>query len=164
MVKVYKISLIYQSSTDTSISIILKVFRIRRNNTSFSLRRYINSSVTRRSMRRRFAWYCLYAVLLPVLLLIVTVTMDLSPAVPSTYLKPNFGVVGCWFKSKKCYFNHKHVLYVDVILETSSEIPWFLLIKVGLDIFFILYTLSGQFYQADIFILKTLGNIVLFGI
>lgn len=96
-------------------------------------------------MRRRFAWYCLYAVLLPVLLLIVTVTMDLSPAVPSTYLKPNFGVVGCWFKSKKCYFYHKHVLYVDVILETSSEIPWFLLIKVGLDIFFILYTLSGQF-------------------
>lgn len=64
-----------------------------------NVRRYVNSSVTRRSMRRRFAWYCAYAVLLPVLLLIITVTMDLSPAVPSTYLKPNFGVVGCWFKT-----------------------------------------------------------------
>ncbi|KAJ0176751.1 hypothetical protein K1T71_007930 [Dendrolimus kikuchii] len=64
-----------------------------------NVRRYINSSVTRRSMRRRFAWYCAYAILLPILLLIITVTMDLSPAVPSTYLKPNFGVKGCWFKT-----------------------------------------------------------------
>ncbi|KAG6440646.1 hypothetical protein O3G_MSEX001410 [Manduca sexta] len=57
------------------------------------------SPVTRRSMRRRFAWYCAYAILLPVLLLVITITMDLSPAVPSTYLKPNFGVKGCWFKT-----------------------------------------------------------------
>ncbi|KAJ8721966.1 hypothetical protein PYW08_004368 [Mythimna loreyi] len=64
-----------------------------------NVRRYINASVTRRSMRRRFAWYCVYAVLFPILLLIVTITMDLSPAVPSTYLKPNFGVKGCWFKT-----------------------------------------------------------------
>ncbi|XP_038209974.1 G-protein coupled receptor Mth2-like [Zerene cesonia] len=67
--------------------------------TYLNVRRYINASVSRRSMRRRFAWYCAYAVLLPVLLLIVTITMDLSPAVPSTYLKPNFGVKGCWFKT-----------------------------------------------------------------
>ncbi|KAF9797375.1 hypothetical protein SFRURICE_005851, partial [Spodoptera frugiperda] len=64
-----------------------------------NVRRYINASVTRRSMRRRFAWYCVYAVLFPILLLVVTITMDLSPAVPSTYLKPNFGVKGCWFKT-----------------------------------------------------------------
>lgn len=64
-----------------------------------NVRRYINSSITRRSMRRRFAWYCVYAMLLPILLLIITITMDLSPAVPSTYLKPNFGVKGCWFKT-----------------------------------------------------------------
>ncbi|XP_068633297.1 G-protein coupled receptor Mth2-like [Battus philenor] len=67
--------------------------------TFLNVRRYINSSVSRRSMRRRFAWYCAYAIVLPVLLLLVTVTMDLSPAVPSTYLKPNFGVKGCWFKT-----------------------------------------------------------------
>ncbi|XP_072949099.1 G-protein coupled receptor Mth2-like [Epargyreus clarus] len=67
--------------------------------TYLNVRRYINSSVSRRSMRRRFAWYCTYAILLPVILLGVTITMDLSPAVPSTYLKPNFGVKGCWFKT-----------------------------------------------------------------
>ncbi|XP_013183223.1 G-protein coupled receptor Mth2 [Amyelois transitella] len=67
--------------------------------TFLNVRRYIDASLTRRSMRRRFAWYCAYAVVLPVVLLIVTITMDLSPAVPSTYLKPNFGVKGCWFKT-----------------------------------------------------------------
>ncbi|XP_075978034.1 G-protein coupled receptor Mth2-like [Anticarsia gemmatalis] len=67
--------------------------------TFLNVRRYINSSVTRRSMRRRFAWYCVYAVLFPILLLVITIIMDLSPAVPSTYLKPNFGVKGCWFKT-----------------------------------------------------------------
>ncbi|XP_061715719.1 G-protein coupled receptor Mth2-like [Cydia pomonella] len=64
-----------------------------------NVRRYLNSSVSRRSMRRRFAWYCAYAVVLPVILLVVTISMELSPAVPSTYLKPNFGVKGCWFKT-----------------------------------------------------------------
>ncbi|CAG4969539.1 unnamed protein product [Parnassius apollo] len=67
--------------------------------TFLNVRRYINASVSRRSMRRRFAWYSAYAILLPIVLLVVTVTMDLSPAVPSTYLKPNFGVKGCWFKT-----------------------------------------------------------------
>ncbi|XP_022122149.2 G-protein coupled receptor Mth2 [Pieris rapae] len=67
--------------------------------TYLNVRRYINASVSRRSMRRRFAWYCAYAILLPILLLVITITMDLSPAVPSTYLKPNFGVKGCWFKT-----------------------------------------------------------------
>ncbi|XP_049873267.1 G-protein coupled receptor Mth2-like [Pectinophora gossypiella] len=64
-----------------------------------NVRRYINSPVTRRSMRRRFAWYCSYAVILPLILLVVTITMQLHPAVPSTYLKPNFGVKACWFQT-----------------------------------------------------------------
>ncbi|XP_073956022.1 G-protein coupled receptor Mth2-like [Choristoneura fumiferana] len=64
-----------------------------------NVRRYVNSSVSRKSMRRRFAWYCAYAILFPVILLVVTISMELSPAVPSTYLKPNFGVKGCWFKT-----------------------------------------------------------------
>ncbi|XP_052747705.1 G-protein coupled receptor Mth2-like [Galleria mellonella] len=68
--------------------------------TYLNVRRFLASTtVSRRSMRRRFACYCVYAVVLPLVLLIVTVTMDLSPAVPSTYLKPDFGVKGCWFKT-----------------------------------------------------------------
>lgn len=67
---------------------------------STHFRRYVNSTVSRRSMRRRFGWYCAYAILFPVILLVVTISMELSPAVPSTYLKPNFGVKGCWFKSE----------------------------------------------------------------
>ncbi|KAJ2948974.1 hypothetical protein O0L34_g5914 [Tuta absoluta] len=64
-----------------------------------NVRRYIGTAVTRRSMRRRFAWYSAYAIILPLILLIVTITMQLHPAVPSTYLKPNFGVKACWFQT-----------------------------------------------------------------
>ncbi|XP_011548161.3 G-protein coupled receptor Mth2 [Plutella xylostella] len=67
--------------------------------TLLNVRRNINNSPSRRSMRIRFVYYCLYAVLLPVILLIVTITMELSPSVPNTFLKPNFGVKGCWFKN-----------------------------------------------------------------
>ncbi|XP_059050923.1 G-protein coupled receptor Mth2-like [Achroia grisella] len=68
--------------------------------TYLNVRRFIvSTTVSRRSMRRRFAYYCVYAMVLPIILLIVTITMDLSPAVPSTYLKPDFGVKGCWFKT-----------------------------------------------------------------
>ncbi|GBP61314.1 G-protein coupled receptor Mth2 [Eumeta japonica] len=55
----------------------------------------------RAKMRRQFVWYCLYAFLLPLILLTITLAMEFTPAVPSTYLKPNFGVVACWFKTDK---------------------------------------------------------------
>ncbi|KAL4707772.1 hypothetical protein ACJJTC_001718 [Scirpophaga incertulas] len=96
--------------------------------TFLNVRRYLNCSVSRRSMRRRFAWYCAYAVLLPIILLVVTIVMELSPAVPSTYLKPNFGVKGCWFKTDKAALPYFYgpvavILIVNVIifLLTSRE-------------------------------------------
>ncbi|XP_045772511.1 G-protein coupled receptor Mth2-like [Maniola jurtina] len=92
--------------------------------TYLNVRRYIHSSVSRRSMRRRFAWYCAYAVLLPVILLIVTITMDLSPAVPSTYLKPNFGVKGCWFKTDQAALPY---FYGPVAVILFSNLIIFLL-------------------------------------
>ncbi|VVD04698.1 unnamed protein product [Leptidea sinapis] len=86
--------------------------------------RYIGATVSRRSMRRRFAWYSAYAVFLPVLLLIVTITMDLSPAVPSTYLKPNFGVKGCWFKTDQAALPY---FYGPVAVILLSNLVIFLL-------------------------------------
>lgn len=77
-------------------------------------------------MRRRFAWYCVYAIVLPIILLVVTITMDLSPAVPSTYLKPNFGVKGCWFKSKKIFiilnFKFTFITSINFDMNLNSSI------------------------------------------
>lgn len=47
-----------------------------------------------------FLLYSLYGWGLPILIISVSVIMDLSPTIPSTYLKPNFGLDSCWFHSK----------------------------------------------------------------
>ncbi|XP_073971688.1 G-protein coupled receptor Mth2 isoform X2 [Rhodnius prolixus] len=46
-----------------------------------------------------FLLYSLYGWGLPILIISVSVIMDLSPTIPSTYLKPNFGLDSCWFHS-----------------------------------------------------------------
>jgi hypothetical protein len=50
--------------------------------------------------RKVFRYYSLYAWGLPVLLVVVSMTIDLMPTIPSSYLKPNFGDNKCWFSSK----------------------------------------------------------------
>lgn len=53
-----------------------------------------------RQERTRFVWYSVYAWSTPLLFVILTMVMELTPIVPDAYLKPNFGVQSCWFRSK----------------------------------------------------------------
>lgn len=53
----------------------------------------------RRTERRRFVLYSMYAWSLPCILLGVTLVMDLTPTIPPSYVKPRLGVDFCWFQS-----------------------------------------------------------------
>ncbi|KAJ1531659.1 hypothetical protein ONE63_000330 [Megalurothrips usitatus] len=55
----------------------------------------------RRTERRRFVLYSMYAWSLPCVLLGVTLVMDLTPTIPSSYVKPHFGVDFCWFQTDR---------------------------------------------------------------
>ncbi|XP_078044691.1 putative G-protein coupled receptor Mth-like 10 isoform X3 [Augochlora pura] len=46
-----------------------------------------------------FFWYSLWCWGPPVILILVSMIMDLSPTIPATYVKPNFGKESCWFES-----------------------------------------------------------------
>jgi hypothetical protein len=54
----------------------------------------------KRTERKFFIVYSLYAWCFPLVLLVVSVVFDLVPIIPSSYLKPNFGETKCWFSSK----------------------------------------------------------------
>ncbi|CAB3236733.1 unnamed protein product [Arctia plantaginis] len=111
-----------------------------------NVRRYINSPVSRRSMRRRFAWYCVYAILLPILLLVITITMELSPAVPSTFLKPNFGVKGCWFKTDQAALPY---FYGPVALILCSNLVIFILTSRAFAVHYTLDLMHSDFSTSD---------------
>ena len=53
--------------------------------------------------RTKFLMYSFYAWGAPLIMLVVAMLMDLIPEVPSTYMKPEFGVTKCWFSSKYTY-------------------------------------------------------------
>jgi hypothetical protein len=54
----------------------------------------------KRTERKFFIFYSLYAWCCPLVLVIVSMTFQLMPIIPSSYLKPNFGDNKCWFSSK----------------------------------------------------------------
>jgi len=47
--------------------------------------------------------YSIYAWGAPLVMLVVSLLMDLLPDVPSTHIRPEFGVAKCWFRSKYKY-------------------------------------------------------------
>ena len=68
----------------------------------FSGVRFLRGSVKERE-RKKFLLYSVYAWGAPLIMLVVCLLMDLIPDVPGTFIKPEFGVTKCWFKSKyKC--------------------------------------------------------------
>lgn len=50
--------------------------------------------------KRLFFYYSLWAWIPPAVLIIISMIMDLSPTVPISYVKPNFGSQSCWFECK----------------------------------------------------------------
>ncbi|KZC10681.1 G-protein coupled receptor Mth2 [Dufourea novaeangliae] len=64
----------------------------------------VRSHVDRETYKRMkpktlFFWYSLWCWGPSVILILVSMIMDLSPTIPATYVKPNFGKESCWFKS-----------------------------------------------------------------
>ncbi|XP_046383439.1 G-protein coupled receptor Mth2-like [Ischnura elegans] len=47
--------------------------------------------------KSHFLKYFIFALAVPVIIILVSLVMDLTPSIPSTFLKPQFGVGSCWF-------------------------------------------------------------------
>jgi hypothetical protein len=60
--------------------------------------RFLRGSVKERE-RKKFLLYSVYAWGAPLIMLVVCLLMDLIPDVPGTFIKPEFGVTKCWFKT-----------------------------------------------------------------
>ncbi|KAJ4439887.1 hypothetical protein ANN_08016 [Periplaneta americana] len=60
--------------------------------------RPLRGSVKERE-RKKFLMYSVYAWGSPLIMLIVCLLMDLLPGIPDTYIKPEFGVKKCWFRT-----------------------------------------------------------------
>ncbi|XP_069703709.1 G-protein coupled receptor Mth2-like [Periplaneta americana] len=65
---------------------------------TFSGLRPLRGSVKERE-RKKFLMYSVYAWGSPLIMLIVCLLMDLLPGIPDTYIKPEFGVKKCWFRT-----------------------------------------------------------------
>ncbi|KAJ8872066.1 hypothetical protein PR048_025667 [Dryococelus australis] len=50
--------------------------------------------------RKVFLYYSLYAWIVPIILIVISLMIDLIPTIPSSYIKPNFGLNKCWFNCK----------------------------------------------------------------
>ncbi len=55
--------------------------------------------------RRRFLSYCCFAFGLPLVLAAVAVAVDVAPSKDPFLIKPNFGMMSCWFHGKHQYLN-----------------------------------------------------------
>ncbi|KDR07201.1 probable G-protein coupled receptor Mth-like 1 isoform X2 [Zootermopsis nevadensis] len=74
--------------------------------------------------RSVFIFYSLYAWFVPLLFMVFSVSMDLMPTIPSSYLKPNFGEKKCWFSSEDAEL---HYFYGPVALLICVNILLFIL-------------------------------------
>ena len=76
------------------------------------------SSRNRHRLGRRFIWYSVYAWGLPLVIVAVGQILD---NVPTTILRPNFGVVKCWFagEQKQAGLKLKKFVIADLALSTD---------------------------------------------
>nr|CAD7193828.1 unnamed protein product [Timema douglasi] len=77
--------------------------------------------------RRVFLCYSIYAWCWPIVLIIVSTMIDLIPTIPSSYIKPNFGHVKCWYSSQEAELNYFYgpiifVLVTNMIMFVSSAL------------------------------------------
>ncbi|XP_011308923.1 probable G-protein coupled receptor Mth-like 1 isoform X2 [Fopius arisanus] len=93
-------------------------------------RRYMTSGCSAaHEPQRLFFYYSLWAWSPPAILIIVSMIMDLSPTVPMTYIKPNFGSQSCWFQSD---VEAMPYFYVPVGLLLVSNIALFTMTAVAI--------------------------------
>nr|CAD7440899.1 unnamed protein product [Timema bartmani] len=74
--------------------------------------------------RRVFLCYSIYAWCWPIVLIIVSTMIDLIPTIPSSYIKPNFGHVKCWYSSQEAELNY---FYGPIIFVLVTNLIMFVL-------------------------------------
>lgn len=84
---------------------------------------------TRLRPKTLFFFYSLWGWGPAALLILLSMVMDLSPTVPTTYVKPNFGTESCWFKSDDEAMPY---FYIPVGLLFLGNIVLFILTSVKL--------------------------------
>ncbi|KAK2586243.1 hypothetical protein KPH14_001500 [Odynerus spinipes] len=91
-----------------------------------------------------FFYYSIWAWGPPGVLILISMIMNLSPTIPVTYVKPNFGSESCWFKS-------------DTDAMPYFYVPVGLLLLVNV-IFFILTAVTITRYQQDLALRRLARN------
>ncbi|XP_046681532.1 G-protein coupled receptor Mth2-like [Homalodisca vitripennis] len=66
----------------------------------FSGLRPLRGSVKERE-HKKFIMYSLYAWGCPLIILVITLIIELVPSIPDSFIKPEFGVIKCWFGTSK---------------------------------------------------------------
>lgn len=74
---------------------------------------HVNRTYRRIQSKTLFFYYSIWAWGVPAILILLSMTMDLSPTIPMTYVKPAFGSESCWFKceSRFIYRIRNHASY-----------------------------------------------------
>ncbi|XP_069704986.1 G-protein coupled receptor Mth2-like [Periplaneta americana] len=77
--------------------------------------------MTKKTERRVFLFYSLYAWCFPILFVIFSMVIDLMPTIPSSYLKPQMGDNKCWFSSEEAELQYFYgpvgfLICVNVVL------------------------------------------------
>ncbi|KAG8241025.1 hypothetical protein J6590_048877 [Homalodisca vitripennis] len=88
---------------------------------TIKLHRALNSA---HQERVRFIYYSLWAWSIPLIFVIITMVMELTPIVPDAYLKPNFGQKSCWFHKREAAFPY---FYAPIGLLLAANVCLFLL-------------------------------------
>ncbi|XP_063238540.1 G-protein coupled receptor Mth2-like [Bacillus rossius redtenbacheri] len=78
---------------------------------------------SKRTERKVFLLYSLYAWTCSAALLAVSLTTDLVPTIPSSYIKPDFGLSKCWFNSQEAELNY---FYGPVIFVLVTNLIMFI--------------------------------------
>ncbi|XP_043273805.1 G-protein coupled receptor Mth2-like [Venturia canescens] len=80
-----------------------------------------------REAKKLFFYYSLWAWIPPLILIVLSMIMDLSPTIPTTYVKPNFGAESCWFQSDQEAMPYFYVpvgllVVANIVLFTMTAI------------------------------------------
>ncbi|KAK9504317.1 hypothetical protein O3M35_010680 [Rhynocoris fuscipes] len=74
--------------------------------------------------RTLFIIYSLYGWGIPIIIICVSVVMDLTPSIPSSYLKPNFGLDSCWFHTDNAALPY---FYGPITLLLIANVVYFIM-------------------------------------
>nr|XP_033323120.1 G-protein coupled receptor Mth2-like isoform X1 [Megalopta genalis]XP_033323121.1 G-protein coupled receptor Mth2-like isoform X2 [Megalopta genalis]XP_033323122.1 G-protein coupled receptor Mth2-like isoform X2 [Megalopta genalis] len=94
------------------------------------VRSHVKRETNRMKAETLFFWYSLWCWGPPVILILVSMIMDLSPTIPATYVKPKISKESCWFESSDEAMPY---FYVPVGLLLLGNVTLFILTFIKLS-------------------------------